>query len=95
MSTRKSIWAGLDRLEGKQEGSSYKHLEKEKQRQGYSKSKALHAKMGGMKKSEHTPKHIFSMKASRERNEARESEARGIKTRLEQWRKSQNKLSGQ
>ncbi len=41
MSSRKSIWSGMDRLEGKKEGSSYKHLEKEMKRQGYSKSKAL------------------------------------------------------
>lgn len=45
MATRKAIWAGMDRLEGKKEGSSYKNLEKEKIRQGYkSKSKALHEK---------------------------------------------------
>ena len=35
MSSRKSIWAGMDRLEGKKEGSSYKNLEKEQKRQGY------------------------------------------------------------
>ena len=31
----------MDRLEGKKEGSSYKHLEKDRERQGYSKKKAL------------------------------------------------------
>lgn len=41
MTSRKSMWATMDRLEGKKEGSSYKHLEKEMKRQGYSKSKAL------------------------------------------------------
>ena len=40
MTSRKAMWAGMDRLEGKKEGSSYKHLEKERARQGY-KSKAL------------------------------------------------------
>ncbi len=43
MTSRKAMWAGMDRLEGKEEGSSHKHLEKEMKRQGYktSKSKAL------------------------------------------------------
>ena len=46
MSSRKSIWAGMDRLEGKKEGSSYKALEKEKVRQGYKKSIDRHEVKG-------------------------------------------------
>ena len=34
MTSRKAIWAGMDRLAGKKEGSSYEHLEKERARQG-------------------------------------------------------------
>jgi len=51
MTSRKAMWAGMDRLEGKKEGSSYKHLEKEQKRQGY-KSKALEgAKLKTVRKS--------------------------------------------
>lgn len=38
MTSRKAMWAGMDKLEGKKEGSSFKHLEKEMKRQGYSKA---------------------------------------------------------
>ena len=44
MSSRKSIWAGMDRLEGKKEGSSYKNLEKEQIRQGYKAKKSIDKK---------------------------------------------------
>ena len=36
MVSRKNIWNTLDELEGKKVGSSYKNLEKERLRQGYS-----------------------------------------------------------
>lgn len=56
MTSRKAMWAGMDRLEGKKEGSSYGHLEKEMKRQGYSKSKAL-SKAKKETKAEYTKRH--------------------------------------
>jgi len=62
MSSRKSIWAGMDRLEGKKEGSSHEHLEKERVRQGYSKSKALHKAKEGVGQGTGTPKSKWGAK---------------------------------
>lgn len=43
MTSRKTMWDSLDKLEGRPVGSSHAHLEKERARQGY-KSSALRKK---------------------------------------------------
>ena len=54
MSSRASIWAGMDRLEGKKEGSSHAALNKERVRQGYKKETS--AKSHAIKNKKETKK---------------------------------------
>ncbi len=45
MVTKKQIWNTLDQFEGKPRGSSYSNLQKERKRQGYSKTNGRKAKI--------------------------------------------------